>query len=443
VHIDWRVLLFATLLAMVTGTLFGIWPAYGTSKVDPAEAIKAGGRSVSGNVGNARRILIGAELALTVMLLVGSGLMLKSFYRMMRQDFGMVTDNAATLEMTFARRAGGQPFNAPRRMEIVRTVLETLRRDPAISAVGVVNDLPLRGPGGVGIRIQAIGMPEPKEEAYPRYLVADGGYFKAMGIPLLAGRTFDATDDSIGPRSAIISQRMATIFWPGVNPLGRTFYFGGDTASAYAVVGVVADVRESRLDGEVEPQMYFSAEENGLSSLGLVARSTLPPTQLLGKLRDAVRAASPTQAIYNLRMMDEALSKSVAPRRTNTLLIATFGLLALVLSAFGVYAVVSYSVTQRSREFGIRSALGADRSDIIGLVGREMTWVVGIGLVAGLAGAWGLGRVIASQLYAVETHDPVIYLVIPLLLLVPAALATLVPALRAVRVSPTEVMRAE
>jgi ABC-type antimicrobial peptide transport system permease subunit len=184
-------------------------------------------------------------------------------------------------------------------------------------------------------------------------------------------------------------------------------------------------------------------EERGLSNLALVARSSLPPGQLLSRLTSTVRAVVPAQATFNLRMMDEVIAKSVAPRRTNTLLIGIFGALALVLSAFGVYAVVSFGVAQRSREFGIRAALGADRRDILTLVGTDMALVVLVGLTIGLGGAWALSRVLASLLYEVETHDASIYAVVPLVLLTVTLLAILIPSLRATRVSPTEVMRAE
>lgn len=448
IHVDLRVLLFATALALVTGTVFGLWPALGASRVDAHEAIKSGGGhgATAGRLGATRRILITAEVALTVMLLVGAGLMLKSFRNLMTQDFGMRTADVGTLELTFARPGAAEVSltgTAAQRSQMIRTVLDRLSADPQISAVGVVNDLPLRGGGGIGISIEADGMPAPSGDRFPRYLIASGGYFKAMGIPLLRGRTFEASDDTIGQRAAVISQSMAKVYWPGTDPIGRTFTFGGDTAIHYAVVGVVADVREGRVDDEPGPQMYFSSEERALSNLGLVARSTLPPAQLLARLNAAIRQVAPTQAVFNLRMMDEVVSSSVAPRRTNTVLIAIFGGLALLLSAFGVYAVVSYSVTQRAREFGIRSALGAARSDILALVGRDMGVMLALGVGIGLAGAWALSRVLASMLYGVEAHDVSTYIIAPAVLLVPAAIAMLVPAARAMSVSPTEVMRAE
>jgi predicted permease len=448
VQIDLRVLAFALGLAVTTGIVFGLWPALGTSRVDPGEAIKSGGGhgATSARLGATRRVLLSAELMLTTMLLVGSGLMLKSFHRLVSQDFGMQPEGVGTVEMAFAG-AGSVELSIAgtraRRMEIVREVLRRLRADPQITAAGAVNDLPLRGGGGIGIGIELIGLPTPKQDNFPRYLIADSGYFRAMGIPLLSGRLFEASDDTIGERVAIVSKATAEKYWPNMSPLGRTFYWAGDTTHAYAVVGVVADVREGRADDTPGPQLYFSMEERGLSNLALVARSSLPPGQLLSRLTSTVRAVVPAQATFNLRMMDEVIAKSVAPRRTNTLLIGIFGALALVLSAFGVYAVVSFGVAQRSREFGIRAALGADRRDILTLVGTDMALVVLVGLTIGLGGAWALSRVLASLLYEVETHDASIYAVVPLVLLTVTLLAILIPSLRATRVSPTEVMRAE
>jgi predicted permease len=447
IHLDLRVLGFATALAVITGTIFGLWPAVGTSRVDAGEAIKSGGGhgSTAGRLGAARRVLITAEVALTVMLLVGSGLMLKSFHRLVTQDFGMRTDNVGTLELTFVRPGVRMPVDGEmaRRAQVVGQVLERIRSAPGVTAVGVVNDLPLRGGGGIAVGIDLIGSPMPKGADFPRYLIADGGYFAAMGIPLLAGRTFNASDDTIGQRSAVISKAMAEAYWPRTTALGRSFYWGGDTTKAYSVVGIVADVREGRVDEPPGPQVYFSTHERSLGNIAIVARGSLAPERLLARMQSAVREVVPTQAVYNLRTMEDVVAKSVAPRRTNTLLIAVFGALALILSAFGVYAVVSYSVAQRSREFGIRAALGAGRRDILTLVGGDMARLLAYGLVIGLGGAWALTRVLTTLLYEVDAHDLWTFALVPLVLVVPVAVATLVPSWRATRVSPTEVMRAE
>jgi putative ABC transport system permease protein len=443
-HVDGRVLAFATVLALVTGIVFGLWPAVGTSRTDPAEAMKAGGGhgATSGTLGHTRRALIVAELAMTVMLLVGSGLMLRSFHRLMTQDLGLKPEETGTLEVSFASQGSGAA-----RLRVMHGVLDQLRSDPSVdaSSVGVVNDLPLNRAGGIAISVHADGMPEPTDVTrmhFARYLIASGGYFNAMGIRILRGRTFGLTDDTTGTRAAIINQQMVQLFWPGVDALHRTFHTSS-RGPAYEVVGIAADVREANLDQDPVPQMYFSIDEQPPSRFALIARSSLSSGLLLAKLTAAVRRVDPVQAVYNVRTMDEVIDKAAAPRRTNTLLIGIFAGLALVLSAFGVYAVVSYGVTQRAREFGIRAALGAERSDILALVSREMGVVIGIGLALGLAGAWALARVLSSMLYKVPMHDTPTFVVVPLLLLVPALVATLVPALRAMRVSPTEVMRAE
>jgi ABC-type antimicrobial peptide transport system permease subunit len=262
-----------------------------------------------------------------------------------------------------------------------------------------------------------------------------------MGIPVKRGRTFTVADDSLAPPVAVISETMAAKFWPGVDPVGHTFMSMAPTP--YTIVGVVGDVRELRLESDPAPQMYFPIAEVTPSNVALVVRSTLSSTALLGRMQEAVRAVDPAQATYHVRMMDEVVDISVAPRRTNTTLISAFAALALVLSAIGVYAVVSYGVSQRTREFGIRTALGARGGDLVRLVTGEMAWALAIGLTSGVAGAWALSRVLTSLIYGVSVHDPGTFAAAPVALLVPAILAALLPARRASRVNPAEVMRAD
>jgi putative ABC transport system permease protein len=272
--------------------------------------------------------------------------------------------------------------------------------------------------------------------------MTSGGYFRAMGIPLLSGRVFTAADDSLSPRVVIINAAMARRFWPGQSALGRTMHFAGDTAPV-TVIGIVGDVRETSLDEVADPQMFFSIHDQTPDHVALVARGALDDRALLARMTEAVHSVDRTQAVFNVRTMDEVLGTAVAPRRTNTVLIALFGALALLLAALGVYAVVSYGVTQRRRELGIRAALGATGADLVTLVAREMTWVVMLGVIIGLMVAWLFSRLIASQLYDVAAHDPAIFALAAVALIVPAAAATLVPALRATQVDPAMVMKAE
>lgn len=437
-EIDVRVLAFAAALAVLTGLSFGLWPAFGAARTDAGEMVKSGSRGGTSGVGTARRVLITTELALTVMLLIGSGLMLRSLDRVLAQRMGMIPEHVGTLELSMPGAAHAVQTTT------VHAILTRLEGEPGITAVGVVNQLPLRGEGGFSIAITVDGVPPPSSiDATPfaRFLSASGGYFHAMGIPLLRGRTFTAADDSTAPLVAVISETMARVCWPNADPIGKTFHFA-DRGPA-TVVGVVADVREQAIDGEIQPQLYLPFDVEPDLNLAIVARSALAPTTLLARLRDAVRSADPSQPVYNIRMMDDVISTAVAPRRTNTTLIVLFGAVALALAAFGVYAVVSYGVTRRARELGIRAALGATGSDIAALIAREMLWVTGLGLTIGLAGAWALSRVLSALLYGVDRHDAITFAIVPLVLLLPAAIATLVPARRAMRVDPAVVMRQE
>ncbi|MGB7211094.1 MAG: ABC transporter permease [Gemmatimonadales bacterium] len=439
-RIDARILAFTVLLGAASGVIFGLWPALATSGKAPVEVIKQGGGhgATAGRTGQLRRSLVAAELALTVVLLVGAGLMLRSFSRLMGLDRGMNVENVGTLEVsqTFG------PARSSLRLLVIDQVLARLQATPGIVAAGAVNDLPLGGEGGLATNVSIDGASDDiPSMPYARILEATDDYFAAMGIRLLAGRTFAASDDSLAPPVMIISAHMAEEDWPGVNAVGRTFHVHSD--ALYTVIGIVSDVRELRLDENPMPQMYSAITQGTPGTVTLVARGALAPNVLLATMQAAVRAVDPSQAVYHVRMMNQVLNTSVAPRRTNTILISLFAAVALVLASFGVYAVVAYGVAQRFHEFGIRSALGATGRDLIGLVSREMVWVAVLGLAVGLGGAWALMRIANSLIYGVTIHDPVTFVLAPVLLLVPVVMATLIPARRAARVDPAEVMRAD
>jgi predicted permease len=440
--IDLRVLGFATALALVTGIGFGLWPAIGGTREAPMETIKSGGGvgATALASGHARRVLIVAEIALTFILLVGAGLMLRSFERIMALDSGLEKERVGTLELSFVRGT-----STPATLARIDEILARMSATPGIEAAGVVNDLPLRGGGGISISVELVGRPTPKGDDVPfaRWLMASPDYFRTMGIPILRGRSFATTDDSLAPRVAVINTAMAKVYWPDVDPIGRTFKAGGPNDQPVTVVGIAADVREFRLESEPRPQMYFSIYAEPPERMALVARSSLPSATLLARMVDAVRAVDPTQAVYNVRMMDDVVGASVAPRRTNTLLISAFATLALLLASLGVYGVISYGIAQRSRELGIRAALGATAADLMSLVSREMLWVIGIGLLIGVAGAWALARVMTTLVYGVDTHDLTTFTIVPVVLAIAAGLATLGPAWKARRVDLVEVLRAE
>jgi putative ABC transport system permease protein len=442
VQVDVRVLLFAMLLAIATGILFGLWPAFGATRGYAATAIRTGGGHGASASGTRRsqRVLVGGEIALAGVLLVGAGLMLRSFERLVNTDSGLRPESVATLEMSFAgpgvREPRGDVFAS--RLQRLEAMLAELRRRPEITAAGAVNDLPLRGSGGISVSVTVAGAPASAAEEYPRYLVASDGYFEAMGIKLQRGRVFvpNEPDENI----AVISRSMADIYWPGANPLGRTLLFGGD-GPPLSVVGVVADVREAGLERTPGPQLYLLARRNLGANVALVVRGSATSSTLLDGLRQAVRAVDPSQAVYNVRMMDQVIGTSMATRKANTLLITLFGALAVLIAVFGVYAVAANAVAQRLREFGIRAALGASRRDLARHIGGETLLVVTGGVVAGAAIAWSASRVMTGLVYGVTVRDPVVFAVAPLVLVLAAVAATIVPARRAMRVQPVEVMR--
>lgn len=461
-QLDLRLLAFAAAMSLVTSLVFGLWPAFGATRGDATAAIKSGGGhgATAGGMGRVRASLVTVEIALTIVLLVSAGLMLRSFARLMAEDMGMNPESVATMEMSFARSVSPEEHR-----RIVGEAIARLATQPGIVAAGAINDLPLRGGGGISVTVEVPGAPElgPGEYRMARVLYATGGYFPTMGIRLLRGRTFGAPDGGrpqssdglqtqrmriqVSERTerdrgqtALISKTMAERYWPGVDPIGRYLTWRGDTARM-TVIGIVDDVRERSLEREPQPQLYLPIDESSPRNLAIVARGALPPSVFLGRMTEALRSASPSQPTYNVRMMEEVVSASVTPRRTNTILIVVFAALALLMSALGVYAVLAYGVTQRSREFGIRAALGATGSDIVRLVSREMALLIAAGTAVGLGAAWGAGRVMTSLLYEVEPHDSVTFLAVPLFMLVPALFAMLVPVVRAMRVNPTSVLR--
>lgn len=445
--IDARVLGFSLLLAMATGMLFGLWPAFGAARTvtSTSSSKRNGGYATTSRDGRKlRSIFVVSEMAFALMLLIGAGLMLRSFRELMNTDSGVEIDRVATVELTLP---DGRYSTNSAQKAFYDALLERLRRAPGISSAAVISDLPLRGEFGIGLSASAEGaVKDPNAEGlYPQYLRVSSEYFSVMGIRMLAGRAMNEQDNPRQP-VAVINKVMADELWPGQNAVGKRFSFGafpGEAPNYITVVGVIANVRARAIDLAPTAQMYFPFSESPTSFAGVIVRGAGDPSTLLAGLRTAVHAVDPTQAIYNLQMLEQAVSKTVAPRRTNTLLIATFGLLAVVLAAFGVYAVIGYGVTQRTREIGIRIALGAGVGEVLRMVLREGVALGMIGAVIGVGGAWALSRILESMLYGVSARDPLTFVLAPVLLIAVTIVATLVPARAASRVDPVKAIRTE
>jgi putative ABC transport system permease protein len=444
--IDGRVLGFSLALSMFTGLVFGLWPAFGAARGSATTTINLSGGygSTAGDGATLRRLFVTSEVAFALMLLIAAGLMFRSFSALTNTESGVDVERVASVEVTLPRTRYANPAA---RSVFYGELLERLRAMPGIEAAAAINELPLRGEWGIGVSVHAEGKtPDPNAEGiYPQYLRVTPGYFRTMGIRLLAGRAIDVQDDSLHP-AAVINKAAADAMWPGETALGKRFAFGampGAKALFITVVGIASDVRSQSLDQAPKPQMYLTFNDAPTDFAGIVARGTMAPTALLSALRTAVRQTDPQQAISNLQMLEQAVAKTIAPRRTNTLLIATFGLLAVVLAAYGVYAVIAYGVAQRTREIGIRIALGARAADVLRMTMREGLVLAVVGIAIGLGGAWALSRLMESLLFGVSARDPFTFVAAPLLLLVLALVATMFPARRAARVDPMTAIRME
>jgi putative ABC transport system permease protein len=396
----------------------------------------AGSGGTRRRTSGARGLLVVAEVSLALMLLVGSGLMLESLDALLRTDSGMRIEHVVTGRMVFsgARYQGTQQKSA-----FFDAVLARLRASPGVSASAAVTSLPMEGAGGISLRIFPDDAPQDTTRAAAAlYLVASPGYFATLGVPL-RGQDLPAHADT-SRKVAVINATLAHTLWPGEDAIGRRIVFGSD---ARTVIGVVGDVRTDQLDTPAYGQMYFPISEQAQSYASFIVRGDGDASALLVRLRDAVRAVDPAEPLYALQPMSDVIAKTVAPRRTNAILLTLFGVLAVTLAAVGVFAVLSYGVAQRTREIGVRIALGAQRRDVIGLIARQGFALAIVGIMIGMAGALALSRFLAAVLYQVSPHDPRVFVAAPILLGLVALAATLAPAIRATGVDPLTALREE
>jgi predicted permease len=441
-RVDLRVLAFSVATAVATGIAFGLWPALGAARADPGETVQtaAAARGTTSREGaRLRRAFVVAELALALMLAVGAGLMLRSFQALLATDAGVRPERVATLELSLADAAYG---GAAARRAFFERVLARLRAAPGVEAAAAVNELPMRGTDGIAISVEAEGRPRPEhaEPVYAQFLNVSPDYFRTLGVAVRRGGLFTLPYDT-ARREVVIGETLARRLWPGEDPVGRRMT--SPMGDLHTVVGVVADVRPKSLESEVIPQMYYPLDASVPSNAAILARGPLDPGALAERLRAAVRAVDPVQPVYNVRPMAEVIAGAIAPRRANTLLISAFGAVAVVLAALGVYGVIAYGVVRRTREVGIRVALGARRGAVLALFLREGVALAALGVALGLAGAWGLRRVLAGLLYGVTPGDPVTFVGAAVVLLAVAAVATVLPARQALRVDPAATMRVE
>jgi predicted permease len=440
--LDGRVFAFLLGVAVLSGLLFGIVPALQASRGDVRESLSEGGGKATATWRQqlVRHTLVVAEIALSLVLLVGAGLLLRGFAKLSGTEPGLVPDHLLTAHLpvpdTQLEKATPRLF---------RPLLEQVRNLPGVRSAAVVSMLPIQDAWtNGGFAIEGRPAPPPGQEPMAETRVASPGFFATLGVPLLRGRDFTEQDGTHGPDVVIINDTLARKHFPGEDPIGRRILYA---PVPMTIVGVVGDVRQAGLDEEPLAEMYFPyGLEEAVGFLGdavLVLRTAGAPESLAAPLRGAVKTVDPTLPLYDVLTMQEVIDKSLASRRLNLWLLGFFAAVALVLAATGLYGVISYLVAQRTREIGVRMALGAQKSDVQGLVLRQAAALAGFGILLGVAGALAFTRVLDSLLYGVSSRDPLTFAALSALLAAVALLASWVPARRASRVSPMVAIRAE
>ncbi len=443
IRIDGWVLGFAFLVSLLTGVLFGLAPALAASRMDLNESLKEGSRSVTGSLRpvQLRGLLVVSEVALALVLLVGAGLMIKSFLLLGRVETGVDTRNVLTLDFSLNKSRYAQPHV---RTEFLQQVDERVRTLPGVKSASWAADLPLTdNTDSLGFSIA--GRPElgSGKQREARFNVVGPGYLQTLGIPLLRGRDFTDHDTEVAPGVVLINQAMARRFWPEEDPLGKQITIDGKTF--FSIVGVVGNVRQLGQASETSPEVYLSYLQDPVAwpYRTLIVRTAGEPLKLVGLVKQAAWSVNRDQPVSHIRTMQQVLEESVAQPRVFTLLMGVFAALALALASVGIYGVVSYSVSQRTHEVGVRLALGAERIAVLRLVIGQGMLLTGIGLGIGLVGALVLTRSLSSFLYGVRPTDPITFAAVALALAGVALLATYIPARRATKVDPMVALRYE
>lgn len=432
IHMDWTIMLFAFAASSLTAVLFGFLPAQQAAGAGLSESMKALGR------GRARSILVAAEVGLTLILLTGTGLLLRSFWSVQAVPLGFEPSHLLTAQV----RLPGTPQDAAVAVHFLAVFLDRIERLPGVTSAAAISAAPLTGNGHNAFLIEGRPAPDANTIQDAILSITTPGYFRTMNIALRRGRYLADFDTATAPKTAVISEGLAQRYFPTEDPIGRRVSFDG--TNYYRVEGIVADVHEEGSAAVPMPQIYLAhAQFPVLGRMAVEVRAAMEPVALISAIRAELQSMNPDVPLYSAKTMDALVSESVAPRRFALTLIGLFAGLALLIATIGIYGVISYSVTERTREFGLRMALGAMRGDVLRMVvGRGLRAVL-IGVAVGIVGGLAVTRLLASYLFGVTGHDPLTFAAVAAIAVLVAIAACLAPALRATRVDPMIALRYE
>ena len=445
VSLNAPVLGFAVSISILAGLLFGLVPAWRMSRLDPSLALREGARGMTG--GRRRNLLhnwlVIAETAVSLVLLIGAGLLIRSFVQVLRVDPGFDPHHVLTAQINLPDAR----YPHDRKLQFYGAFLARLAALPGVESAAAGYPLPLSS-SDIDISFTIEGRPvAPGDEPNAAVGIVTPGYFETLRIPILAGRAFTAHDGTTAPPVVIVNEAFARKFFPGEDPIGKRLTPGlGDGVVRHPVreiVGIAGSVKRQHLTGELDPQYYLPFSQAVIASPTLTMRTAGDPTRLIAALREQLAQADRDIPLYRAASMDELVSKAAAQSRFQTMLLTAFALLALLLSALGLYSVLSYMVSQRTLEIGLRMALGAQRGDVLAWILRRGMWLAAAGLAVGLAASALVTRLLSASgmLYHIEPFDPLTFAAVTLLLLVVSAISSGAPAVRAANLDPVQTLR--